>query len=133
MTAHLIKRPDRRDGLLRLAMGADALISGLAGTAGLFGWMAEFAGTTKAFRYGMATFFTAYAAIVLVLAALPSVRRVGIGVIVANLLYTGAAVFILIAQVFPLTTTGVVFTWASGVYTLVFGALQYFGWRRALG
>ena len=50
-------------------------------------------------------------------------------VVIANLLYTVAA--IVTVFVMPLTTTGVVLTLASGVYTLLFAELQYQGWRRA--
>lgn len=64
------------------------------------------------------------------LAALPSVRRAGVVVIVANLLYTVAAVAIVLAGVWPLTTIGVVLNLASGVYTAVFAYLQYLGVRR---
>ena len=53
------------------------------------------------------------------------VRRIG------NVLYTVAAVLFVLADVFPLTTTGVVLTLATGVYTLVMAELQYQGWRRA--
>ena len=65
----------------------------------------------------MAAFFIAYGVVVFGLAALPSVRRAGMGVIIANLLYTVAAVVAVLADVFPLTTTGVVLTLATGVYT----------------
>jgi hypothetical protein len=34
------------------------------------------------------------------------------------------------ADVFPLTTTGVVLMLAVGVYTLIMAELQYQGWRR---
>lgn len=129
--ANVIERTGSRDGLLRLAMRADALISGLFGIAGLTGWAVEFEGTTMAFKYGMAVFFTAYGATVLLLTALSSVRRSGISVVVANLLYTMVAVVSVLADVLPLTASGVIFTFASGVYTLVFAVLQYLGWRRA--
>jgi hypothetical protein len=47
-----------------------------------------------------------------------------------NLLFTVASVVLVLADVFPLTTTGVVLTLATGVYTLVFAELQYQGVRR---
>jgi hypothetical protein len=121
------------DSLLRFAMRADAILTGLAGVAGipLAGWLAEISGTTKAFEYSMGAFFIAYGLVVFGLAALPSVRRAGMAVVIANLLYTVAAVVFVLAGVLPLTTTGVVLTLASGVYTLVFAELQYQGWRRA--
>jgi hypothetical protein len=132
MSAITIDRTGTRDGLLRLAMRADAVITGLAGLAGLplAGWLAETSGTTIGFEYGMGAFFIAYGVVVFGLAALPSVRRAGMGVIVANLLYTVAAIVLVVADVFPLTDTGVVLNLAAGAYTLVFAELQYQGWRR---
>ena len=120
------------DSLLRFAMRADAVLTGLAGIAGipLAGWLAEISGTTKAFEYSMSAFFIAYGVVVLALAQLPSVRKPGIAVITANLLYTVAAVVFVLAGWMPLTTTGVVLTLATGVYTLVFAELQYQGVRR---
>jgi hypothetical protein len=53
------------------------------------------------------------------------------GVVIANLLFTVAAVALVLAHEFPLTATGVTLMLASGVYTLVFAELQYQGWRRA--
>lgn len=133
MSATTIDRTGTRDGLLRLAMRADAAISGLVGLAGipLAGWLAGVSGTTKAFEYGMAAFLISYGVIVFWLATLPSVRRTGMGVIIANVLYTVAAVVLVLADVFPLTSTGVALNLAAGVYTLAFAELQYQGWRRA--
>lgn len=133
MSATTIDRTGTRDGLLRLAMRADAAISGLVGLAGvpLAGRLAELSGTTKAFEYGMAAFLIAYGVVVYWLATLPSVRRAGMGVIIANLLYTAATGVLVLAGVFPLTAAGVVLNVAAGVGTLVFAEVQYQGWRRA--
>lgn len=133
MSATTVDRTGTRDGFLRLAMRADAAISGLLGLAGvpLAGWLAATSGTTKAFEYGMAGFLISYGVLVLWLASLPSVRRAGMAVVIGNLLFTVAAVALVLADVFPLTTTGVVLTLASGIYTLLFAELQYQGWRRA--
>jgi hypothetical protein len=113
-------------------MRADAVITGLAGIAGIpfARWIAELSGTPVWFEYGMAAFFVAYGVVVLGLASLPSVKRAGMGVVIANLLYTVGSVVFVLTDVFPLTTTGVVLTLAAGVYTLVFAELQYQGWRR---
>jgi len=135
MSAITIDRAGTRDGLLRLAMRADAAISALVGLAGIpvAGWLADLSGTTKAFEYGMAAFLIAYGVVVFGLATLPSVRRAGMAVIIANVAYTVAAIVLVLADVFPLTSTGVVLNLAAGVYTLVFAELQYQGWRRAKG
>lgn len=120
------------DSLLRFAMRADAVLTGLAGIAGIpfAGWLAGISGTTTTFEYSMSAFFIAYGVVVLTLAQLPSLRTPGIAVIAANLVYTAAAVVFVLAGVMPLTTMGVVLTLASGVYTLVFAELQYQGLRR---
>jgi hypothetical protein len=135
MSATTVSATQTRDGLLRLAMRADAVITGLAGLAGLplANWMSSVSGTTPATEYALDAFFIAYGVIVFGLAALPSVRRAGLAVITANIAYTIAAVVVVVADVWPLTTTGVVLTLASGVYTLVFAELQYLGWRRLRG
>ncbi|MGE2723339.1 hypothetical protein [Mycolicibacterium pulveris] len=126
------KLHESTDSLLRLAMRADGILTGLAGVAAipLAGWLAEISGTTTTFEYAMAAFFIAYGVVVLGLAALPSVRRAGMAVIIANVVYAVAAVVLVLVDVFPLTTIGVVLTLATGAYTLVFAELQYQGWRR---
>ena len=113
-------------------MRADATLTGLAGIAGVpfAGWLAEISGTTRAFEYSMAAFFVAYGVVVFGLARCRRSGVPGIAVITANLLYTVAAVVFVLTDVMPLTTTGVVLTLASGVYTLVFAELQYQGLRR---
>ena len=132
MTAISTRLNTSTDSLLRFAMRADAILTGLAGVAAvpLAGWLSELSGTTRAFVYSMSAFFIVYGIAVLGLAALPSVRVAGIAVIIANLLYTVAAVVLVLSDWMPLTTTGVVLTLATGVYTLVFAELQYQGWRR---
>jgi hypothetical protein len=126
------KLTESTDSLLRFAMRADAVITGLVGIAGipLAGWVAEISGTSTTFEYSMSAFFIAYGLVVFGLAALPSVKRAGIAVVMGNVLYTVASVVFVLADVFPLTTTGVVLTLAMGVYTLVFAELQYQGVRR---
>ena len=78
----------------------------------------------------MSAFFIAYGVVVFALAARPSVRQPGIVDRRGNVLYTVAAVVFVLADFFPLTTTGVVLTLATGVYTLVMAELQYQGVRR---
>jgi hypothetical protein len=121
------------DSLLRFALRADATASGLMGIAGipLAGWLSDVSGTSIAFEYTLSAFFIVFAAGVLAFAARPSVKRTGIVVAAGNVLYAVASVVFVLADVFPLTTVGVVLTLATGVYTLVMAELQYQGWRRA--
>ena len=132
MTALSTRLNSSTDSLLRFAMRADAILTGLAGIAGLplAGWLAETSGTTTAFEYSMSALFIVYGGVVFGLAALPSVKMPGIAVIVANVVYAVAAVVLVISNVFALTVLGVVLTLATGVYTLVFAELQYQGLRR---
>jgi hypothetical protein len=58
------------------------------------------------------------------------VKRAGIVIAAGNVLYAVASIVFVLAGVLPLTTTGVVLTLATGVYTLVMAELQYQGVRR---
>jgi hypothetical protein len=121
-----------KDAFLRFAMRLDAVLTGLVGVGGLAiaPRLAELTGTTVTTEYALGVFFVAYGATVFALTLLPSVRSAGIGVMIANIVYTVAAVGVVLAGVWPLTTLGVVFTLGSGVYTLVMADLQYLGLRR---
>jgi hypothetical protein len=76
----------------------------------------------------MGAFFVLYGLVVFSLAALPNLRRVGIGVVVANVVFTLAT--IVAAGALPMTPIGAAATLASGVYTAAFAGLQYLGVRR---
>jgi hypothetical protein len=130
MTA--LQHSTRTDSLLRLAMRADAVLTGVMGVVGLplAGWLAHTSGTTESFETAMSAFFIAYGVVVFGLSTLGAVKTPGMVVIVGNVLYTVGAVVLVVAGPFALTTLGVVFVLASGVYTLAFAELQYQGWRR---
>ena len=125
-------QPTRTDSLLRVAMRADAILTGVSGVVGLplVGWLAKTSGTTVAFEKEMALFYMAYGIVVFGLSLLPSVKGPGLAVIIANVVYTVGAVALVLAGPFALTTFGVVATLGSGVSTLAFAELQYQGWRR---
>ncbi len=79
----------------------------------------------------MSAFFIAFAVGVFALAARPSVKRAGIVIAAGNVLYAVASVVFVLADVFPLTTSGRgARRWPVGVYTLVMAELQYQGVRR---
>lgn len=120
------------DSLLRFAMRADAGLSALAGVALAVAAkpLSSVTGFSASTELAIGVGFVLYGVVVFGLAAMPSVRRAGIGVVVANLVYTVAAVGAVLADVWPLTTTGVVLTLASGIYTAIFADLQYLGVRR---
>jgi len=131
-TRPLTTRPlyDSTDSLLRFAMRADATLTGLMGLVAVFlaDPLSSVTGLSSGQEYSMGAFFVLYGLAVFSLAALPNLRRVGIGVVVANIVCTLAAVVAAVAL--PMTTIGVAATLASGVYTAVFAGLQYLGVRR---
>jgi hypothetical protein len=121
---------DSTDSLLRFAMRADATLTGLCGLAVAFfaDPLSSLTGLTSIQEYSLGAFFVLYGLVVFTLAAVSDLRRAGIGVVVANVVYTLAA--IVAAGVVPMTGMGVAATLATGVYTAGFAALQYFGVRR---
>lgn len=120
------------DSFLRLAMRADAVISGLTGVGLvlLAPRVAEMSGTTSAVEYATGAFFIVFSLAVLAMAARPNVRTWGLLLAVGNVLFTVATVAVVLADVWPLTTTGVALFLGTGVYTLVMADLQYLGVRR---
>jgi hypothetical protein len=121
---------DSTDSLLRFAMRADATLTGAFGlvAAIVADPLSSLTGLTSGQEYALAGFFVLYGLVVFTLAALPNLRRAGIGVVVANIVYTLAAV--VAAELVPMTAIGVAATLASGVYTAFFAGLQYLGVRR---
>ncbi|BBZ42749.1 hypothetical protein [Mycobacterium parmense] len=121
---------DSTDSLLRFAMRADATFTGLCGLAVAFvaDPLSSLTGRTSLQEYALGAFFVLSGLLVFGLAAMPDLRRAGIGVIIANAATTLAAVAA--AAAVPMTTFGVVATLAGGAYTAAFAALQYLGVRR---
>ncbi|ASL13884.1 hypothetical protein [Mycobacterium intracellulare] len=128
----LTTRPlyDATDSLLRFAVRADATLTGLFGLviAFLADPLSSLTGLTSFENYAMGAFFVIYGLVVFSLGAMPDVRGVGIGVIVANIFFTLSS--IVAAEALPLTVTGAALTLASGAYAAAFAALQYLGVRR---
>jgi hypothetical protein len=121
---------DSTDSLLRFAMRADAVLTGFSGLVVAFvaGPLSSLTGLTSGAEYAMAAFFVLYGLVVFTLAVAPNLRRAGIGVVAANIVYTVAA--ILAVEVVSMTAAGIAATLASGVYTAFFAWLQYVGVRR---
>jgi uncharacterized membrane protein YgdD (TMEM256/DUF423 family) len=121
-----------KDSLLRFALRLDAIASGVVGIAGLAlaPRIAEWSGTTAAFEYSLSAFFVVYGVAVFALSRMRTVRTWGVLIAVGNVVFTVAAVALVLGDVMPLTTTGVVLTLASGVFTLAMADLQYLGLRR---
>jgi hypothetical protein len=130
----LAPRPlaDSTDSLLRFAMRLDATLTGFAGLviAAAADPLSSFTGLSSIAEYGLGAFFVFYGLVVFVLAAIPDLRRGGVAVVIANIVFTVAAVVVVAADMLPLTATGIAATLASGVYTALIGYLQYLGVRR---
>jgi hypothetical protein len=120
------------DALLRFALRADATLTGLAGVAvaALANPLSTLSGLSPTTEYLIGAAFVLYGVAVYYLAALSSLRNVGIGVSIANVVSTVAALMIVLADTAPLTESGIALTLATGVYTAFFAFLQYLGVRR---
>ena len=123
---------DSTDSLLRFAMRLDATLGGLVGLfialmadslAALTGLssLAEFSGGALLVLGGLAVY---------ALAAAPDLRRVGVGLIVGNVVLTVAALVVVAVGALPLTGAGVAATLATAGYFALMGYLQYLGVRR---
>ncbi|HEX9176082.1 hypothetical protein [Mycobacterium sp.] len=120
------------DALLRFALRADATLTGMAGlaVAALANPLSTIGGMSPTTEYLIGAAFVTYGVVVYYLAALPSLRRVGIGVSLANVVCTLATLAIVLTDAAPLTEAGVAVTLATGVYTAFFAYVQYLGVRR---
>jgi hypothetical protein len=121
---------DSTDSLLRFAVRVDGTLTGLFGLAValIADPLSSLTGLTSFQGYVGGVFLVLYGLLVFSLGALPDLRRVGISVVVANVVSTLASV--VAAEALPLTATGVALTLASGAYTAAFAGLQYLGLRR---
>src|ERR1700741_74304 len=97
---------DSTDSLLRFALRADATLTGLCGLAVAFAAdpLSSLTGLTSFPEYSLGAFFVLYGLVGFPLAALPHLRRAGVGVVVANIVYPLAAV--VAAGAVPMTAFG---------------------------
>ena len=121
---------DSTDSLLRFAVRADATLTGLCGLAiaVLADPLSSLTGLTSFQEYVGGVFLVLYGLLVFSLGAVPDLRRVGISVLVANIVFALAS--IAAAEALPLTATGVALTLSTGACTVAFALLQYLGLRR---
>jgi hypothetical protein len=132
VTTRPVRDARTTDSLLRFALRADAtLCAGL----GLLVAMAadplsRLSGLSATSEWIGGAAFVGYGLALYLLAGVPNVRRVGIGVFVGNIAFAVAVAIVLIAGVLPLTGVGVVATIAFTAVTLAFAYAQYLGVRR---
>jgi hypothetical protein len=123
---------DSTDSLLRFAMRADAT---LCAGVGLLAAMAadplsRLSGLSSTAEWAAGAVFVAYGALLYVLAAVPDIKSIGIGVVAANLVFSVLVVVAIVAGRLRMTEFGVVLTLASTALTLGFAYPQYLGVRR---
>jgi hypothetical protein len=134
MTATLTTRPlsDSSDSLLRFALRVDA--TACAGLGLLVAMAADplsrLSGLSASSEWIAGAALVAYGVALYVLAAATFVRRVGAGVVAANVVFAVVALAVLGAGVLPLTGAGVAMVLVTVVATLAMAYLQYLGVRR---
>ena len=134
MTATISHRPlsDSSDSLLRFAMRDDATLC--AGLGLLLAMAADplsrLSGLSATSEWLAGAALVVYGVALYVMAAAPFVRRIGVGIVVANVVFAVAVVAIVAAGVLPLTGMGVAMMLATVAATLGLAYLQYLGVRR---
>jgi riboflavin transporter FmnP len=120
------------DSMLRFALRLDATLTGLLGVAlaAAAGPLSSWTGFTPTQEYIAGAALVLYGVVVFRLAGAPSVRQAGVGVVIANLVCTVAAVALVVSAALPLTALGIAALLGSAVYTGAFAVLQYLGVRR---
>jgi hypothetical protein len=134
MTATISHRPlsDSSDSLLRFAMRADATVCAGLGLMLAFAAdpLSRLSGLSATSEWLAGAALVVYGAALYVMAAAPFVRRIGVGIVVANVFFAAAVVAVVVAGVLPLTGIGVAMMLATVAATLGLAYLQYLGVRR---
>ena len=122
-----------RDGLLRLALRADAALSAVAGVPFLLaaGPLSTALGPPRWALWELGAVLVGYGALVWTMAARPQInRRAAWAVVVGNIVWAVLSAIALLAGWLPLTTAGVVVTVVMALHCSVFADLQFLGLRR---
>ena len=123
---------DASDSLLRFVLRADATLC--AGTGLLIAMasdpLSRLSGLSATSGFVAGAALVAYGVALYVLAAAPRIRRIGVGTVVANVVFAIVATAVLIAGVLPLTGAGVAMMLATIAATLAIAYAQYLGVRR---
>ena len=134
MTATVTHGPlsDSSDSLLRFAMRADATLCAALGLllAMAADPLSRLSGLSATSEWLAGAALVVYGVAIYVMAAAPFVRRIGIGIVVANVVFAVAVVAVVAAGVLPLTGMGVAMMLATVAATLGLAYLQYLGVRR---
>lgn len=121
------------DGFARMALKLDAVATGLNGVAylALATVLDSFFGVTTAVQYPVGAFLLLYALGVLAIGTRKEINRTGLtAVIVANVLWVGLSLAVLISGVLSPTGAGAVWIVLQSLTVGGFAALQYVGLKR---
>ena len=123
---------DSTDSLLRFAMRLDATLSGLVGLfiALLADSLSALTGLSSVAEFSGGALLVLGGLGVYGLAAAPHLRRVGVGLIVGNVVLAVAVLVVVAVGALPLTAAGIAATLATAGYFALMGYLQYLGVRR---
>jgi FtsH-binding integral membrane protein len=123
---------DSTDSLLRFAMRLDATLSGLVGLfiALLADSLSALTGLSSVAEFSGGALLVLGGLGVYGLAAAPDLRRVGVGLIVGNVVLAVAVLVVVAVGALPLTAAGIAATLATAGYFALMGYLQYLGVRR---
>ncbi|MFC8528530.1 hypothetical protein [Nocardia sp. NPDC057227] len=122
------------DRLLRLALRADAVVTGVNGLAylALAGPIESLLGLDRSLGIPIGVFLTLYAVAVAAIGQLARIPAAAAGAVVAvNAAWAVASVVALLAGALGLTAVGAVWAVLQALVVGAFAALQYLGLRRA--
>jgi hypothetical protein len=122
------------DGLLRLALQTDAVVTGANGLGylALAGVLDSPLGVPASFLRAIGAFLLAFAALVWLVGAARRINAGAVeGIIAANALWVGASVALVAADLHSPATAGAVWAILQAIVVAGFAALQSAGLRRA--
>ncbi|MCV7419651.1 hypothetical protein H7K45_03775 [Mycobacterium yunnanensis] len=134
MTATIAHGPlsDSSDSLLRFAIRADATLCAGLGLMLAFAAdpLSRLSGLSPTAEWLTGAGLVVYGGVLYVLAAVPLIRRVGVGIVVANVIAAVVLGLVVAAGLLPLTGTGVAMMLTTVAAILGLAHLQYLGVRR---
>ena len=129
---HGRRRGDSDDSLLRFSMRLDATICAAIGlfVATFADPLSRVSGLSAVSEWIGGAALVGYGAVLYALAAVPAIRRIGIGIVAANAVFAVGVVAVLVAGVLPLTGIGVAMISTLTASAIGCAYLQYLGVRR---
>ncbi|WP_051026832.1 hypothetical protein [Nocardia higoensis] len=125
---------DSGDGLLRLSLRADALVTGVNGLAylALSAPLESLLGLERGIALGIGAFLTVYAVVVTIVGLPARISTAAVRVVIgANAAWVVLSLTAVLAGVLGLTVAGALWAVLQAVVVGGFAALQYLGLRKA--